>query len=65
MVSAKSLQFSAGRRAGSGRVLDGWSGDCSGTDPVCQVTMDAAKAVTASFGAPVTRVFLPLVVRHR
>jgi hypothetical protein len=28
------------------------------------MTMDAAKAGTASFGAPVTRVFLPLVVRN-
>jgi hypothetical protein len=29
-------------------VFSGWSGACSGTGP-CQVTMDAAKAVTATF----------------
>ncbi|HSN90337.1 MAG TPA: fibronectin type III domain-containing protein, partial [Anaeromyxobacteraceae bacterium] len=28
--------------------FDGWSGDCSGTDP-CTVTMDAARSVTATF----------------
>jgi len=29
-----------------------WSGDCSGTDPVCQVTMSGPRAVTAEFWAP-------------
>jgi uncharacterized repeat protein (TIGR02543 family) len=27
-----------------------WSGACAGTTPTCQVTMDAAKSVTAQFG---------------
>ena len=35
--------------AGSGYVFDTWSG-CSGTGPVCGVTMDAAYTVTATFG---------------
>lgn len=29
--------------------LDAWSGACSGTSPICSVTMDAAKTVSASF----------------
>ena len=31
-----------------GSVFDGWSGDCTGTDP-CNVTMDQARSVTAAF----------------
>jgi uncharacterized repeat protein (TIGR02543 family) len=31
-----------------GSVFDGWSGDCTGTDP-CNVTMDQARSVTATF----------------
>lgn len=27
----------------------GWSGDCTGNDPTCSVTMDGTKVVTASF----------------
>jgi uncharacterized repeat protein (TIGR02543 family) len=30
-------------------VFAGWSGACSGTDPTCVVTMDAARNVTATF----------------
>ena len=32
----------------TGSVFDGWSGDCTGTDP-CVVTMDQARSVTATF----------------
>lgn len=35
----------------SGYGFSGWSGDCSGTSPTCVLTMDANKAVTASFVA--------------
>lgn len=34
--------------ADTGSVFDGWSGACTGTD-TCNVTMDSAKTVTASF----------------
>jgi sugar/nucleoside kinase (ribokinase family) len=34
----------------SGRnVFAGWAGACSGTEPTCTVTLDAAKSVTALF----------------
>lgn len=33
----------------AGSTFTGWSGACSGTTPTCQVTMDANKAVTATF----------------
>jgi uncharacterized repeat protein (TIGR02543 family) len=33
-----------------GATFAGWSGACAGTNPTCNVTMDAAKAVTATFG---------------
>jgi hypothetical protein len=36
--------------AGSGKfAFAGWSGACSGTEPTCVVTMDAAKGVVALF----------------
>jgi uncharacterized repeat protein (TIGR02543 family) len=38
---------------GSGYLFDTWSG-CSGTGPVCTVTMDAAHTVTATFGTAQT-----------
>jgi hypothetical protein len=46
----------------------GWSGGCTGNSATCQVTMDATKAVTATFTAtPVSnggsRVYMPLVQR--
>lgn len=34
---------------GANAVFDGWTGDCSGTDATCTVTMDNAKTVGASF----------------
>jgi len=35
--------------ATDGSSFTGWSGDCGGTAAMCTVTMDAAKAVTATF----------------
>jgi hypothetical protein len=32
-----------------GSAFVGWSGACSGSEPVCKVTMEAAKSVTAEF----------------
>ena len=43
--------------AGNGSVFTGWTGDCSGTD-VCQLVMDSAHAVTATFSS----VAFPLTV---
>jgi Tol biopolymer transport system component len=39
--------------AAPGSVFTGWSGACAGTGP-CQVTLDTARSVTASFGGPQT-----------
>jgi uncharacterized repeat protein (TIGR01451 family) len=36
----------------NGQELTGWSGDCSGSAPTCQVTMDKARSVSASFATP-------------
>lgn len=55
--SPDSASYSAGKvvtltaRADSTYKFSGWSGDCSGSDSVCTVTMSAAKSVTASFTA--------------
>jgi len=38
----------------SGNHFVGWSGDCSGTNTTCNLTMDAAKSVTADFAADCT-----------
>lgn len=38
---------------GPGSFFVGWSGDCSGTGLTTQVTMDADKTCTATFGYPV------------
>jgi hypothetical protein len=35
--------------ADTGNIFTGWSGDCSGTGATCSLTMDAAKAATATF----------------
>src|SRR5262249_54081509 len=35
----------------AGSVFTGWSGDCAGTTNPCHVTMDQARAVTATFTA--------------
>lgn len=37
--------------AGQGSAFVGWSGACSGSDPVCSVTMSQARNVTAQFDA--------------
>lgn len=37
---------------GARGVFTGWSGACSGTEPQCTVTMDQARAVTATFVNP-------------
>jgi Fe-S cluster biogenesis protein NfuA len=42
-----------GRTAAAGSAFVGWSGACSGTG-TCQVTMSAAKSVTASFASTAT-----------
>jgi len=36
----------------NGQQFTGWSGDCSGTSPTCQVTMSQARNVSASFATP-------------
>ena len=41
------------RQTDTGGVFLGWGGACSGTGLTCNVTMDAAKTVTATFGFPV------------
>jgi len=41
-----------------------WAGGCSGSEPVCQLTLAASTVVTASFGLPISRVYLPLIVRE-
>lgn len=57
VTSPDSASYSAGKvvtltaRADSTYKFSGWSGDCSGSDSVCTVTMSAAKSVTASFTA--------------
>lgn len=35
--------------AAAGSVFTGWSGDCSGSASVCEVAMDGARSVTATF----------------
>jgi hypothetical protein len=39
-----------------------WSGDCSGTDPITTVTMDADRTCTATFGYT-WKVYLPLITK--
>jgi uncharacterized repeat protein (TIGR01451 family)/uncharacterized repeat protein (TIGR02543 family) len=36
----------------NGQQFTGWSGDCSGSTPTCQVTMSQARNVSASFATP-------------
>lgn len=38
-------------KADAGSLFEGWSGDCTGTAPTAQVTMDSAKSCTAIFAA--------------
>lgn len=44
-----SVTLSAAADAGS--LFEGWSGDCTGTAPTTEVTMDSAKTCTATFAA--------------
>lgn len=51
-------------KAAPGRQFDGWSGDCAGWDPTCELRMDGTKVVVASFKPAgsrlaVVRRFLP------
>ena len=49
----------------TGSLFGGWSGACAGSGNTCQVTMDAAKGVTATFMAAQSnnggRLYLPLI----
>ena len=38
----------------------GWSGDCEGTERTAQVTMDADRTCTATFGSPVGGIVVPV-----
>jgi uncharacterized repeat protein (TIGR02543 family) len=49
----------------AGASFKGWGGSCSGTSKTCQVLMDAAKTVSASFSAPPPKVTLTLKVVGR
>ena len=46
-----------------GYVFSGWSGACTGTETTCAVTMDAAKAVTATFASEPAMYNLSFYVR--
>lgn len=39
---------------GSGSTFTGWSGACTGNATTCNVTMTAARSITATFTAPIT-----------
>ena len=49
----------------AGSLFSGWSGACTGSTNSCQVTMDAAKSVTATFTAVQSnnggKLYLPLI----
>ncbi|MBA3469749.1 MAG: hypothetical protein H0T53_08900 [Herpetosiphonaceae bacterium] len=47
----------------AGSTFGGWTGACSGSTPSCQVAMDQARAVTATFTGTGRVIFLPLVIR--
>lgn len=51
--------------AATGSTFTGWSGACTGSVTTCQVTLDAAKSVTATFSTVQTgtepKAYLPLV----
>ena len=36
----------------AGQVFNSWGGDCAGSAPICTVSMQAVRTVTASFNAP-------------
>ncbi|MCF8055167.1 MAG: hypothetical protein K9K37_00830 [Desulfocapsa sp.] len=46
-----------------GSTFKGWSGDCTGSDPVCTVTVDQEKSVTAEFYAFPWDLFVPAITR--
>ncbi len=48
---------------GPGSFFVGWSGDCSVSDTITTVTLDADRACTAIFGRA-RKVFLPLMTKH-
>ncbi|MHB8789570.1 MAG: choice-of-anchor J domain-containing protein [Desulfobulbaceae bacterium] len=48
----------------AGTTFKGWSGDCSGTDTACTVTMDQARNVTAEFYAFPWNLFLPAILNQ-
>jgi len=48
----------------TGWMFEAWSGGCSGSEPVCTLTLSSSEVVTATFGLPVSRVFLPVVIRE-
>jgi hypothetical protein len=43
----------------AGSTFAGWGGACTGNQPVCTVTMNAAVSVIALFDEP--QIFLPLI----
>jgi len=45
-----------------GSTFTGWSGDCTGTDLTCTVTMDQAKTVKAEFYAFPWNLYLPIII---
>jgi predicted outer membrane repeat protein len=49
--------------ADAGSTFSGWSGACTNETGTCQVTMMAAKSVTATFTKDEYRLFLPLLSR--
>lgn len=54
--AAAQVTLTAAPQQGSGASFAGWSGGgCTGTSSTCTITMDAAKTVNATFGAPAQR----------
>jgi hypothetical protein len=50
--------------ADTGSQFVSWNGACSGTEPVCAVTMVEDRTVTVTFDQDLAQVFLPLVTRQ-
>ena len=48
---------------GSGSTFTGWSGDCTGMDQSCQVSMDQVKNVSANFYYFPWNLFLPAIIK--
>jgi hypothetical protein len=51
--------------AQAGSTFEGWSGVCNGSQPTCEITLDQAGSVTATFAKEKESVsiYLPLIVR--